>query len=150
VKASAVAQEKAGRHLAADAKDEEPEPAQPEPAQPEPTKGPGHKFGPREEPPEARVEATTDLTSAEVAQLRAALAEDPEKGKAIASAVVGSGEVVEIPELDLNDPQLSERDRQLLRELHAELAERERAEVRTNGSSGSEDNPRWVDGFSGA
>ncbi|TNC22922.1 hypothetical protein [Amycolatopsis alkalitolerans] len=159
-KASAVAREKAGRHVAADAnKAEEPKPqavpeppAAPEPpAVPEPAKGPGHKFGPREEPPEARAEATTDLSSAEVAQLRAALAEDPEKGKAIASAVIGPGEVVEIPELDLNDPQLSERDRQLLRELHAELAERERAEaskVRSNGSG--EENPRWVDGFSGA
>lgn len=172
-KASAVAQEKSGRHVAADAKDEEPEPVppapiqaapvqaapveaapvQPLPAQPEPPKGPGHKFGPREEPPEARAEATTDLSSAEVAQLRAALAEDPEKGKAIASAVIGPGEVVDIPELDLNDPQLSDRDRQLLRELHAELAERERAEaskVRTNGSGGGDENPRWVDGFSGA
>lgn len=146
-KASAVAQEKPGRHVAADAKDEESRPAPPEPQE-----GPGHKFGPREEPPEVRAEATTDLSSAEVAQLRAALAENPERGKAIASAVIGPGEVVEIPELDLNDPQLSERDRQLLRELHAELAERERAEaskVRTNGSGG-EDNPRWADGFSGA
>ncbi|MTD55959.1 hypothetical protein [Amycolatopsis pithecellobii] len=145
-KASAVAREKPGRHVAADAKPEEPEPA------PRKSKGPGHKFAPREELPEARVEATTDLSSAEVAQLRAALAEDPEKGKAIASATLGPGEIVEIPELDLNDPQLSERDRQLLRELHAELAERERSEaskVRTNGSGG-EDNPRWVDGFSGA
>ncbi|GHF75091.1 hypothetical protein FHX82_002224 [Amycolatopsis bartoniae] len=145
------AKEKAGRHVAADAKDEEPVPAPAPAPAPEASKGPGHKFGPREEPPETRAEATTDLSSAEVAQLRAALAEDPEKGKAIASAVIGPGEVVEIPELDLNDPQLSERDRQLLRELHAELAERERAEaskVRTNGSG--EDNPRWVDGFSGA
>lgn len=61
--------------------------------------------------------------------------------------------MIEIPELDLNDPQLSERDRQLLRELHAELAERERAEsakVRANGASRSEDDPRWVDGFSGS
>lgn len=128
-------------------------PVQSVPVQPEPPRGPGHKFGPREEPPEVRAEATTDLSSAEVAQLRAALAEDPEKGKAIASAVIGAGDVVEIPELDLNDPQLSDRDRQLLRELHAELAERERAEaskVRTNGSGGGDDNPRWVDGFSGA
>ncbi|GAA5165010.1 hypothetical protein GCM10023214_35290 [Amycolatopsis dongchuanensis] len=143
-KAAATAKEKSGRHVAADAKDEEPVPAE------QSQKGPGHKFGPREEPPETRAEATTDLSSAEVAQLRAALAEDPEKGKAIASAVIGPGEVVEIPELDLNDPQLSERDRQLLRELHAELAERERAEaskVRTNGSG---DDQRWVDGFSGA
>lgn len=162
-KASAVAQEKSGRHVAADAKDEEPEPVPPAPVQaapaeaapvqPEPPKGPGHKFGPREAPPEARAEATTDLSSAEVAQLRAALAENPEKGKAIASAAIGHGEVVDIPELDLNDPQLSDRDRQLLRELHAELAERERTEsskVRTNGSGGGDENPRWVDGFSGA
>lgn len=165
-KPSAVAKEKPGRHVAADAAAEEPAPApvpEPEPkleAQPEPqpepepevaSSGPGHKFGPREEHPESPAEATTDLSSAEVAQLRAALAEDPEKGRAIASATLGAGEVVEIPELDLNDPQLSERDRQLLRELHAELAERERAEaakVRSNGSG--DDNQRWVDGFSGA
>jgi len=160
-----------GRHVAADsAKHEEPAPPpapvaevsapepEPEPAPeppPAPKAGPGHMFGPREESPaETRAENTMDLTSAEVAQLRAALAESPEKGKAIASATIGPGEVIEIPELDLDDPQLSERDRQLLRELHAELAERERAEaakVRMNGSSGSgEDNPRWVDGFSGA
>ena len=149
-----------GRHLATDsAKYEEPAPAPaPEPQAPEAapaeSKGPGHMFGPREQPPaETRAENTMDLTSAEVAQLRAALAEEPEKGKAIASATIGPGEVIEIPELDLDDPQLSDRDRQLLRELHAELAERERAEaakVRMNGSGGGEDNPRWVDGFSGA
>lgn len=116
--------------------------------------GPGHKFGPREPLPEPeRTERTMDLTSAEVAQLRAALAEDDEKrGKAIASATVAPDEVIEIPELDLDDPQLSERDRQLLRELHAELAERERVEaekVRLNGA-GADDPSRWVDGFSGA
>lgn len=159
---SAVAQEKPGRHVAVDAaaakEDAEPEPAtEPEPAAAaeveEDSKGPGHKFGPREVPPESRAENTTDLSSAEVAQLRAALAEDPEKGRAIAAATIGAGDVVEIPELDLNDPQLSERDRQLLRELHAELAERERAEaakVRTNGGGHGDDSPRWVDGFSGA
>ena len=167
-----------GRHVAADAAEQEepvsapaprvpeppadpaPAPRAPEPAAekaPEPPadpKGPGHRFGPREEAPkETRAENTMDLTSAEVAQLRAALAEEPERGKAIASATIGPGEVIEIPELDLDDPQLSERDRQLLRELHAELAERERAEaakVRMNGSASGEDNPRWVDGFSGA
>lgn len=160
---SAGTKEKPGRHVAADAEVAEPEPVpapapepEPEPQpQPEPevaeSAGPGHKFGPRAEHPETSAEATTDLSSAEVAQLRAALAEDPEKGRAIASASLGAGEVVEIPELDLNDPQLSDRDRQLLRELHAELAERERAEaakVRSNGSG--DDNPRWADGFSGA
>ncbi|GAB3582015.1 hypothetical protein GCM10027445_54680 [Amycolatopsis endophytica] len=121
----------------------------------QPPSGPGHMFKPREEGPEpSRVEKTMDMTSEEVAQLRAALAkEDGEKPKAVASATIGPGEVIEIPELDLNDPQLSERDRQLLRELHAELAERERAEaakVRANGSGRAEDDPRWVDGFSGA
>ncbi|WP_116102935.1 hypothetical protein [Amycolatopsis thermalba] len=117
--------------------------------------GPGHMFKPREEGPEpSRVENTMDMTSEEVAQLRAQLAaEDGEKPRAVASATIGPGEVIEIPELDLNDPQLSERDRQLLRELHAELAERERAEaakVRANGSGRPEDDPRWVDGFSGS
>ncbi|WAL66046.1 hypothetical protein ORV05_35245 [Amycolatopsis cynarae] len=162
---------KPGRHVAVDAApvaDEEPEPVAevpapapkaektPEapPAPAAPSKGPGHKFGPRPEPPEARAENTMDLSSAEVAQLRAALAEDPVRGKAIASAAIGSDEVVEIPELDLDDPQLSERDRQLLRELHAELAERERTEaakVRSNGSARGEDKSTgWVDGFSGA
>lgn len=117
--------------------------------------GPGHMFKPRAEGPEpSRVENTMDMTSEEVAQLRAQLAaEDGEKPRGVASATIGPGEVIEIPELDLNDPQLSERDRQLLRELHAELAERERVEadkVRANGSSRPEDDPRWVDGFSGS
>ncbi|SFB61045.1 hypothetical protein SAMN05216266_12724 [Amycolatopsis marina] len=100
------------------------------------------------------VAATTDMSSAEVAQLRMALAEDPETGKAIASAKIRPGEVVEIPDLDLDDPQLSERDRQLLRELHAELAEREKAEAgggRVNGTSrgvGEADRGR-ADGFTG-
>jgi len=122
----------------------------------EASSGPGHVFGPRDfgpGPELERVEQTMDLTSADVAQLRAALAEDPERGKAIAAATIGPEEVVEIPELDLDDPQLSERDRQLLRELHAELAERERVEaekVRLNGSGRADDEVRWVDGFSGA
>ncbi|GAA3801098.1 MULTISPECIES: hypothetical protein [Amycolatopsis] len=162
-----------GRHVAhatvaAGDEPEEPEPPAAEEtttteaaAETEPTEvvaspsGPGHVFKPREEGPEpSRVENTMDMTSEEVAQLRAQLAaEDGEKPRAVASATIGPGEVIEIPELDLNDPQLSERDRQLLRELHAELAERERAEaakVRANGSSRSEDDPRWVDGFSGS
>lgn len=100
------------------------------------------------------VSSTTDMSTAEVAQLRMALAEDPETGKAIASAKIRPGEIVEIPDLDLNDPQLSERDRQLLRELHAELAEREKAEssgTRVNGASrgiGEADRGR-ADGFTG-
>src|SRR5699024_9120764 len=77
---------------------------------------------------EDRVASTTEMTPAEMAQLRQALAEDPEKGRQIAASV-RPGEVVEIPELDLDDPQLSERDRELLRELHAELAARERADA---------------------
>ncbi|MGA6165700.1 hypothetical protein [Amycolatopsis magusensis] len=100
------------------------------------------------------VESTTDMSSAEVAQLRRALAEDHETGRAIASAKLPGGDVVELPELDLNDPKLSDRDRKLLRELHAELAQRERAEaarLRLNGAGrGGEGNRRWVDGFSGA
>ena len=135
----------AGRHVAADAAHEE-QPAEEEPA---PSSGPGHMFRPRPEGPEPRAEKTMDLSADEVAQLRAALAEDPERGRAIAAATLGNGEVVQIPELDLDDPQLSERDRQLLRELHAELAERERAEaakVRMNGA----DQARWADGFAGS
>lgn len=136
-----TADEQSGRHVAK-ASDE-----------PERPSGPGHMFGPRGDESEPdRAERTMDLTSAEVAQLRAALAEDPERGKAIAAATIGPGEVIEIPELDLDDPQLSERDRQLLRELHAELAERERAEaekVRLNGSPRGDDDAPWSDGFPG-
>lgn len=87
--------------------------------------------------PEERVASTTEMTPAEMAQLRQALAEDPEKGRQIAASV-RPGEVVEIPELDLNDPQLSERDRELLRELHAELAARERADAGNHGVNGSQ------------
>lgn len=86
---------------------------------------------------ESRAASTTEMSPAEMAQLRQALAEDPEKGRQIAASV-RPGEVVEIPELDLNDPQLSERDRELLRELHAELAARERAEATRNGVNGSQ------------
>src|SRR5699024_8621134 len=85
---------------------------------------------------EDRVASTTEMTPAEMAQLRQALAEDPEKGRQIAASV-RPGEVVEIPELDLDDPQLSERDRELLRELHAELAARERADATRGGVNGS-------------
>ncbi|TLW93022.1 hypothetical protein FFT09_06175 [Saccharomonospora piscinae] len=91
---------------------------------------------------ENRVAETTEMSAAEVAQLRAAIAEDPERGRAMAGL---SANMADLPALDLDDPQLSERDRQLLRELHAELAERERAEAaRTNGAE-----RRWGDGTSG-
>ena len=95
---------------------------------------------PRKARSETRAERTADLTPAEVAQLRQALAEDPEKGREIAAGKPSMHEVVELPALDLDDPSLSERDRALLRELHAELAERERAEaakMRLNGASRS-------------
>ncbi|WP_216213583.1 hypothetical protein [Amycolatopsis aidingensis] len=101
------------------------------------------------------VASTTDMSSAEVAQLRAALAEDHETGRAIAEGRTRSEDVVELPELDLDDPQLSERDRELLRELHAELAERERAEAAkgrpNNGAKRGTEPPArgWADGFSG-
>ncbi|MFI5607150.1 hypothetical protein [Amycolatopsis sp. NPDC051903] len=95
---------------------------------------------PRKSRSETRAERTADLTPAEVAQLRQALAEDPEKGREIAAGKPSLHEVVELPALDLDDPSLSERDRALLRELHEELAERERAEaarLRLNGASRS-------------
>lgn len=97
---------------------------------------------------ENRTARTTEMSAEEVKQLRAALAENPEKGRAIAEAKMrpeGEG-VVDLPELDLDDPQLSERDKELLRELHAELAERERAEAAQSRSNGQ----RWTDGFAGA
>ncbi|WP_197321781.1 hypothetical protein [Saccharomonospora sp. NB11] len=82
---------------------------------------------------ENRVAETTEMSPEEVAQLRAAIAEDSERGREIAGL---ASSMVELPELNLDDPQLSDRDRQLLRELHAELAERERAEAaRTNNGA---------------
>ncbi|RSM84426.1 hypothetical protein DL991_00075 [Amycolatopsis sp. WAC 01375] len=107
----------------------------PAPATPAPETAP-----PRKSRAETRAERTADLTPAEVAQLRQALKEDPEKGREIATGKPSMHEVVELPALDLDDPSLSERDRALLRELHAELAERERAEaakIRLNGASRS-------------
>jgi hypothetical protein len=105
-------------------------------------------------PAETRAERTSELTSAEVTQLRRALAEDPEKGRELVAGKPGLHEVVELPALDLDDPALSERDRALLRELHAELAERERVEAAkiraTNGASRGPDRRGWADGFSGA
>ncbi|WP_020664161.1 hypothetical protein [Amycolatopsis benzoatilytica] len=101
---------------------------------------------PRTAGSETRAERTSDLTPAEVAQLRRALAEDPEKGREIAAGKPSMHEVVELPALDLDDPALSERDRALLRELHEELAERERAEaarLRLNGASRSGGDSPW-------
>lgn len=127
----------------------EPEPT-PEPA-PAETEQPAATQPAAEQPQQAdaeqqnRAAATTEMTREEVAQLRAAIAEDPDKGRAIAGVNLRSdGEIVELPELDLDDPQLSERDRHLLRELHAELAERERAEAAKAQTNGSEQ--RWADG----
>ncbi|SFP65889.1 hypothetical protein SAMN05421810_10313 [Amycolatopsis arida] len=137
-------------------------PADPAPAEPVEPPTAGSPVETVDEHEERRSTAsTTEMSSAEVAQLRAALAEDDEKGRAIASAKLRPGQVVEIPELDLDDPALSERDRQLLRELHAELAEREKAEAaggRVNGVNGVNGAARgmeppkrgWTDGFSGA
>ncbi|GHG19665.1 MULTISPECIES: hypothetical protein [Amycolatopsis] len=115
--------------------------APPEPVAPVvPIVSPPAAEPPRKARSETRAERTADLTPAEVAQLRQALAEDPEKGREIAAGKPSMHEVVELPALDLDDPSLSERDRALLRELHAELAERERAEaakMRLNGASRS-------------
>lgn len=108
--------------------------------------GPSSDQPPRKSRAETRAERTADLTPAEVAQLRQALKEDPEKGREIATGKPSMHEVVELPALDLDDPSLSERDRALLRELHAELAERERAEaakIRLNGASRSGGDSRW-------
>ncbi|OOC08365.1 hypothetical protein [Amycolatopsis azurea] len=114
----------------------------PAPAAPSPSSAvsSAEQAPPRKSRAETRAERTADLTPAEVAQLRQALKEDPEKGREIASGKPSMHEVVELPALDLDDPSLSERDRALLRELHAELAERERAEaakIRLNGASRS-------------
>jgi hypothetical protein len=102
---------------------------------------------------ETRAERTSELSSDEVKQLRRALAEDPEKGREIVAGKAGMHDVVELPALDLDDPALSERDRALLRELHAELAEREREEAAkiraTNGASRGPEQRGWADGFSG-
>lgn len=62
---------------------------------------------PVEQVRETRAERTADLTPEEVAQLRRALAEDPEKGHEIVSGKPSLYEVVELPTLDLDDPSLS-------------------------------------------
>lgn len=80
---------------------------------------------------------TTEMSREDVAQLRAAIAQDKDKGMALASADLSADDLAQIPDLNLDDPQLTDRDRKLLRELHAELAQRERAEaerLRSNGT----------------
>lgn len=117
---------------------------------------------------DSRSARTADMTAEEVTQLRTALAEaeDAEADAPIAPSAPtetgeqtgASDEVVEVPDVDLNDPNLSDRDRRLLRELHAELAERERAEaskIRMSGTDTNRNDERpahgpWFDGFSGA
>lgn len=104
---------------------------------PQPSHGSGQDA--RDAGEDNRSAQTTEMSREEVAQLRAAIAEDRDKGQALASADLDSDQLARIPELNLDDPQLSDRDRELLRELHAELAQRERAEAqrqRPNGSSG--------------
>lgn len=94
---------------------------------------------------ENRSAQTTEMSREEVAQLRAAIAEDRDKGQALASADLDSDQLARIPDLNLDDPQLTDRDRELLRELHAELAERERAEAQRQRAGGSPD-PGAVNG----
>lgn len=86
---------------------------------------------------EGRAESTADL-SAEVAQVRAAM---------LAKNGVPADGSDDDAMNSLEDPRLSERDRALLRQLHAELAKRERAEVSNGGVNGrehAEDSPPWA------
>lgn len=135
------------------------EPAVAEP-EPEPQREPEPAAAQRREP-EPRVETTTELTGSELGQLRSALAKGqaPTKitGAAEATTITGAADPakteftapaetpgppaqtrssMEFGGNDLDNPRLSDRDRELLRELHAELAKREReqaAQVRLNG-----------------
>lgn len=107
---------------------------------------PGELFQPLADPPEAapsegtsRAEHTADLSS-EVAKVRASMA-----AKDSTSGELDGGD----PKADggLDDPRLSDRDRALLRELHAELAKREREEttkVRLNGRERGDEQPPWA------
>ncbi|OZM73378.1 hypothetical protein CFN78_11090 [Amycolatopsis antarctica] len=120
---------------------------------PQHPKAPPKQDLPREKAKEERADrrvSTAELSAAEVTQLRKALAEDPEKGRAMV-ANIQPHDIVELPALDLDDPQLSDRDRQLLRELHEELAERERAESDKVGANGGDKSKgSWWDGYSGS
>nr|PZM91595.1 MAG: hypothetical protein DIU77_16685 [Thermocrispum agreste] len=101
-------------------------------------------------PPETRAEQTSEMSAAEQEALRAALAEtaepsderaenSAEQTTVTADSVNAPTRVTEpavaFPPKDLDNPRLSERDRELLRELHEELAKREQqsAQVRLNG-----------------
>lgn len=87
-----------------------------------------------------------DTAGEGVAQLWAAIGEESERGRVVETMGIRHGEMPDMPDLDLDDPQLSDRDRELLRELHAELAERERAEAAGIQPNGVEQ--RWPDGIS--
>lgn len=142
-----------------------PEPAAPQPVEPQPAPEQHAEPEPdaQSEPaPEARAEQTTELTASEMGMLRSAIAagvrpggsSEPTKitGAAEETMVTGAADqtqitdpaqlaraAVEFPAEDLDNPRLSVRDRELLRELHAELAKREReqaAQVRLNGWEG--------------
>lgn len=79
--------------------------------------------------PESAVESTTELSDADVQKLQDALR------RAEAAERAPQQESVQMPASDA-EAQLSERDRELLRELHAELAKREREQaeqVKLNG-----------------
>lgn len=140
------------------------QPAEPEPAEPEPEPAaaaaapetpweqhpqsdawgeqekedlaPGELFWPRSDTePETRAESTADLTASEVGQLRAALRKGHQDDATSAERRV-QREAVEFPAGEGDQHALNDRDRELLRELHAELAKREReqaAQVRLNG-----------------
>lgn len=85
--------------------------------------------------PETPAERTTEMTSQEVTQLQDALRDVPENTTASDANVVHLPPV-EPPANPQSKTELSDRDRELLRELHAELAKREReqaAQVRLNG-----------------
>jgi len=98
-------------------------------------------------PPETPAEQTTEMSAAEQEALRAAIAADKPAEQAPDSeqtTITPDGvnaptrvnePAVAFPPKDLDNPRLSERDRELLRELHAELAKREQSaqQVRLNG-----------------
>jgi hypothetical protein len=80
---------------------------------------------------------------------------NPLQNSADTKVDTGAEAIVELPDLDLDDPQLSERDRQLLRELRMELAEQASGSGIDFSRKGSKvendeqrDNVRWLDGFS--
>lgn len=110
---------------------------------------PGEMFQPLTDPQDqdyssstSRSEHTADL-SAEVARVRASVFKDAEPATA---STAGELDPSATPSGSLDDPRLSERDRALLRELHAELAKREREEASKVPLNGRErgDDPPWA------